>query len=93
MMNLDILQIIGTNLIWQTALITAAVFLALKILPRAQASTRYKIALTGLLGTLLLLAAPFLPDLAPNISVGVTPSPAHLPVAASTPVISETAFH
>lgn len=67
------LQTIGVNLIWQTALIACVVFFALKVLPRNQPQIRYRIALSGLLGTLLLMAAPFLPALSPSLSVGVAP--------------------
>lgn len=63
---------LATNLLWQTALIGAAVYGALKLLPRAHASTRYRIALGGLLGCVLLLAAPFLPSLSPDLAIGVT---------------------
>lgn len=72
-MNTDMLfTFLATNLLWQTALIGAAVYGALKFLPRAHATTRYRIALGGLLGCVLLLVAPFLPSISPDLSVGVT---------------------
>ncbi|PHR91579.1 MAG: hypothetical protein COA69_10295 [Robiginitomaculum sp.] len=68
-----LLTFLASNLLWQTALIGGAVFMALTLLPRAHASTRYRIALSGLLGCLLLLALPFVPTFLPDVSVGVVP--------------------
>ena len=88
MIQAQIIQTIAFNLIWQTALIAGVVYLGLKLLPNAQTKTRYMLSLSGLLGaTLFLLLLPFLPDFAPNLSIGLTPlTPADNPVF--TPAIS-----
>ncbi|PHR61177.1 MAG: hypothetical protein COA43_04150 [Robiginitomaculum sp.] len=66
-----LLTFLASNLIWQTTLISVCVFLALKFLPRTHVHLRYRIALGGLFGCLILCAAPFAPSLAQNISVGI----------------------
>ena len=72
-MRSDMFLTLGANLIWQTLLVALVVGLALKILPRREARTRYRIAMTGLLGTCILLIAPFLPSFIPDLSVGFSP--------------------
>ena len=81
MIQAQIIQTIAFNLIWQTALIAGVVYLGLKLLPNAQTKTRYMLSLSGLLGATLLLLLPFLPEFAPNLSIGLTPlTPADNPV-------------
>jgi beta-lactamase regulating signal transducer with metallopeptidase domain len=80
------IPVIAANLVWQTLLVALVVFIVLKVLPRQEARTRYRIALTALLGTSLLLIAPFLPNYLPEIALGVQP----MPVQEFSPVIADT---
>jgi len=73
---------LGGNLMWQTLLIAIMVFTLFKSLPRTEARLRYRIALSALLGCVLLLAAPFLPNLTPQLSVGIAPETVSTMVAA-----------
>lgn len=69
----SLIPILGANLIWQTLLLALVVSVALRVLPKHAAKTRYHIALVALLGSGLLCVAPFLPDLTPDLSIGLTP--------------------
>ena len=84
MISTYILQSLITNLLWQSLLIACVVAAVLYALPAHYVKTRYRIALGGLLSVLCLLSLPFLPDLAPEISLGVTPQP--------SPVFTQTTF-
>src|SRR6516165_8816001 len=67
------------NSFWQAAALAALVWLALKVLPGVNASTRYVIWFAALL---LLLVLPAVPLIVDSIHVGVKSEPA--PVAART---------
>ena len=68
-----LIPVLGANLIWQTLLLALVVGVTLRILPKHAAKIRYQVALVALFGAGLLCAAPFLPDLTPDLSVGLTP--------------------
>ena len=88
-----LIPVLGANLIWQTLLLATVVGITLRILPNHAAKIRYNVSLVALFGSGLLCAAPFLPDLTPELSIGLTPSPVELFVSSpinTTPQILST---
>ena len=63
MTAVDIIAQIGINLVWQTPLLAVSVFVALRIISRDDASTRYNLALSAFFGCLLFLVMPFMPSI------------------------------
>ncbi|NNC38242.1 MAG: hypothetical protein EX271_00270 [Acidimicrobiales bacterium] len=91
-MNIDtVVPALGANLIWQTLLLAGVVGLALRILPRYAVGARYQISLVALLGSGLLFAAPFLPDLTPDLSIGIAPQSAPQAVQITETPVTENA--
>jgi len=87
-MIIETLSMVGRGLIWQSALLTAIVFLVLHLLPRGQISARYRVALSGLFGAGFLLILPFLPA----ISFGVDMTPEILqPASTVSPITAPSA--
>ena len=73
-MNIEtLIPVLGANLIWQTMLLALVVAITLRILPKHAARARYRIALLALFGSGLLCVAPFMPDLTPDLSIGLSP--------------------
>jgi len=68
MTKIDILKIVGSNLVWQTFLICAVLYIALRLIPKDKAELRYRVSLFSLFACIGLAFLPFMPNIAPKIS-------------------------